>query len=120
MGADFEPAHQKSGLRALVVGKFDQKAPSGFAMGRSGAASATAAWPSIGVRGAWHIFSPSHCWPHQHRPAASMMQVPLPQQRGSSVIQNSMMSAWRHSARHAYLSLCGVTLRFLRHAAEAR
>lgn len=58
--------------------------------GGSGAAAATGAWPSISVRGAWHIFSPSHCWPHQHRPVASMMQVPLPQQRWSSVIHNSM------------------------------
>lgn len=31
-----------------------------------------------------HIFSPSHCWPHQHRPVASIRQVPEPQQRVSS------------------------------------
>lgn len=74
--------------------------------GGSSAPAATAAWPSMGVSGTWHIFSPSHCWPHQHRPAASMMQVPLPQQRGSSVMCNSMMSPLRHSARHANLK-CG-------------
>jgi hypothetical protein len=34
-----------------------------------------------------HIFSPSHCWPHQHRPSALMMQVPVPQHLGSSVIE---------------------------------
>ena len=28
--------------------------------------------------------SPSQRWPHQQMPSASMMQVPLPQQRGSS------------------------------------
>ena len=28
--------------------------------------------------------SPSQRWPHQQKPWASMMQVPLPQQRGSS------------------------------------
>jgi hypothetical protein len=31
-----------------------------------------------------HIFSPSQRWPHQHRPSALMMQVPVPQHRGSS------------------------------------
>jgi hypothetical protein len=34
-----------------------------------------------------HIFSPSHCWPHQHTPSALMMQVPVPQHLGSSVIE---------------------------------
>jgi hypothetical protein len=33
-----------------------------------------------------HIFSPSHCWPHQHTPSALMMQVPVPQHLGSSLI----------------------------------
>ena len=31
-----------------------------------------------------HICVPSHCWPHQQRPCASMRQVPVPQQRSSS------------------------------------
>jgi hypothetical protein len=31
-----------------------------------------------------HIFSPSQRWPHQHTPSALMMQVPVPQHRGSS------------------------------------
>lgn len=31
-----------------------------------------------------HIFWPSQLWPHQHRPSALMMQVPVPQHRGSS------------------------------------
>jgi hypothetical protein len=31
-----------------------------------------------------HIFSPSQRWPHQQRPSALMMQVPVPQHRGSS------------------------------------
>ena len=31
------------------------------------------------------MLTPSHCWPHQQRPSASMMQVPLPQQRSSSI-----------------------------------
>jgi hypothetical protein len=31
------------------------------------------------------MLCPFHCWPHQQRPEGSMMQVPLPQQRGSSV-----------------------------------
>ena len=31
-----------------------------------------------------HIFSPSQRWPHQHWPSALMMQVPVPQHRGSS------------------------------------
>jgi hypothetical protein len=31
-----------------------------------------------------HIFSPSHFWPHQHRPSALMMQVPVPQHLRSS------------------------------------
>ena len=45
-----------------------------------------------GKSGAWHISSPFHCWPHQQRPSVSMMQVPLPQQRGSSLIGNSLLS----------------------------
>lgn len=32
------------------------------------------------------MFSPSHFWPHQHTPAALIMQVPLPQQRESSLM----------------------------------
>jgi hypothetical protein len=31
-----------------------------------------------------HIVLPFHCWPHQHKPSALMMQVPVPQQRSSS------------------------------------
>ncbi len=31
-----------------------------------------------------HIFSPSQRCPHQQRPSALMMQVPVPQHRGSS------------------------------------
>jgi hypothetical protein len=31
-----------------------------------------------------HIFSPSQRCPHQHRPSALMMHVPVPQHRGSS------------------------------------
>jgi hypothetical protein len=34
-----------------------------------------------------HIFSPSQRWPHQHMPSALMMQVPVPQHLGSSLIQ---------------------------------
>jgi hypothetical protein len=34
-----------------------------------------------------HIFSPSQRWPHQHVPSALMMQVPVPQHLGSSLIQ---------------------------------
>ena len=33
-----------------------------------------------------HMRVPFHCWPHQQKPSALMMQVPLPQQRGSSMI----------------------------------
>jgi hypothetical protein len=42
-----------------------------------------------------------------------MMQVPLPQQRGSSVILNSMMSASRHSARPANLKRGEVIRQFV-------
>jgi hypothetical protein len=51
---------------------------------------------SLGPRGAVRsgtggavIFTPFHCWPHQQRPSVSTMQVPLPQQRGSSDMANS-------------------------------
>jgi hypothetical protein len=30
-----------------------------------------------------HIFSPSQRWPHQQRPSALMMHVPVPQHLGS-------------------------------------
>jgi hypothetical protein len=33
-----------------------------------------------------HIFVPSHRWPHQQNPSALMMQVPVPQQRVSSMV----------------------------------
>jgi hypothetical protein len=36
--------------------------------------------------------SPSHCWPHQHRPWASIRQVPVPQQRSSSCMEASKFS----------------------------
>ena len=42
--------------------------------------------------------SPSHLWPHQHTPAALIMQVPLPQQRESSLI--FLISRWHHGRRH--------------------
>lgn len=42
--------------------------------------------------GGMHIFWPSHCWPHQQRPSVSMMQVPLPQQRGSSVMSGFLQT----------------------------
>eukprot|EP01041_Mallomonas_annulata_P015868 gene15869-33454_t len=35
--------------------------------------------------GAKHMRSPSQIWPHQHWPSSLMMQVPVPQQRGSSM-----------------------------------
>ena len=47
---------------------------------------------SQGGSGAWLIFTPFHCWPHQQWPSALMMQVPLPQQRGSSLIWYSRRS----------------------------
>jgi len=53
--------------------------------GLTGGATGSAA----GASGAWLIPCPSHCWPHQQRPSGSMMQVPLPQQRGSSVMRYS-------------------------------
>jgi hypothetical protein len=31
-----------------------------------------------------HIFTPSHCWPHQQRPSALIRQWPVPQHLGSS------------------------------------
>jgi hypothetical protein len=37
--------------------------------------------------GAKLIFSPSQRWPHQHTPSALMMQVPVPQHLGSSLIK---------------------------------
>ena len=37
-----------------------------------------------------HIFAPSHRWPHQQRPSSSTMHMPLPQQRGSSLIRFSL------------------------------
>ena len=43
---------------------------------------------SAGVKAGRHIFSPSHCCPHQQRPESSMIQVPVPQHRSSSVIAN--------------------------------
>ena len=39
---------------------------------------------------AGHIFAPSHRWPHQQRPSSSTMHMPLPQQRGSSLIRFSL------------------------------
>ena len=33
-----------------------------------------------------HIFSPSQVWPHQQTPSSLMMQVPVPQHLGSSVM----------------------------------
>jgi hypothetical protein len=33
-----------------------------------------------------HIRVPSQLWPHQQKPSALMMQVPLPQQRSSSMM----------------------------------
>ena len=35
-----------------------------------------------------HIFSPSHVCPHQQTPSGLMMQVPVPQHLGSSVMVN--------------------------------
>jgi hypothetical protein len=33
-----------------------------------------------------HMRVPSQLWPHQQKPSALMMQVPVPQQRASSMI----------------------------------
>jgi hypothetical protein len=58
----------------------------GRVWGRGLVDSHAAAEGGAGARDAWHIFWPSYCGPHQQRPSASMMQGPLPQQRGSSVM----------------------------------
>jgi len=42
---------------------------------------------------------PSHCWPHQQRPSALMMQVPLPQQRSSSILLPFLISV-HHGEEH--------------------
>jgi len=60
--------------------------------GRSGSTTSARPGPSACGRDGWTIFWPSHCWPHQQRPSLSMMQVPLPQQRRSSLIWNSQVS----------------------------
>jgi hypothetical protein len=70
--------------------------------GFEGALSRTGS--SAGASGVWHIFWPSHRWPHQQRPSESMMQVPLPQQRGSSVMLNSP----RRSPRVCPRALCRI------------
>ena len=62
------------------------------AAARTFAGGSSTARPSAPNGGGWHIVCPFHCWPHQQRPSASMMQVPLPQQRGSSV----MLNFWSH------------------------
>ncbi len=43
-----------------------------------------------------------HCWPHQHRPFASIRQVPVPQQRSSSC-----MVGFRHWVVCCWIRLCG-------------
>jgi hypothetical protein len=43
------------------------------------------------IKGGRHMRSPFHCWPHQHRPAESIKHVPVPQQRGSSVIPTLLL-----------------------------
>ena len=62
------------------------------------AAAAAGCAGSVLVAG-WHIFVPSHCWPHQHRPSASMMQVPVPQQRSSCDIQRPLSMNGPHERR---------------------
>ena len=55
-----------------------------------------------------HIFSPSHFWPHQHTPSSLMMQVPVPQQRGSSSFMHMSPVDWRdHSATSPILHGAG-------------
>jgi hypothetical protein len=51
-------------------------------------ASSSTAFSSVDaeVRAGRHIFSPSHCWPHQQRPWMSIRQVPVPQHRGSCMV----------------------------------
>jgi len=41
-----------------------------------------------------HMAWPFHCWPHQQRPSASMMQVPVPQQRSSSCMGMESLKQW--------------------------
>ena len=62
--------------------------------GGAGAEAGAGATASCGVAGSAalpgrHMVSPSHCWPHQHKPSALIRQVPVPQQRSSSTISVS-------------------------------
>ena len=67
-------------------------APGGWSAVRSSAgvssspASGPASTDDAPAKAGARIFSPSQRWPHQHRPSALIMQVPVPQQRVSSFL----------------------------------
>jgi hypothetical protein len=50
--------------------------------------------------------SPFHCWPHQQKPSSLMMQVPVPQQRGSSMV--GVLKCGASGLTHGACSLRGL------------
>jgi len=89
------------------------------ACAQSGAAARPCAWLGLdstapgpcllaGAGSANDMHLPSQRWPHQHWPSALMMQVPVPQQRGSSmfsIFQGFGSEIATHKGKHPEVAL---------------
>jgi hypothetical protein len=82
--AHFKDVQRQHAIREKALAQWEEGDGALHGLGRSSPSSSGFKFSVLGL--GMDIFTPSHTCPHQHIPSALMMQVPVPQHLGSSVI----------------------------------